>query len=493
MSSQVIIRRNAGQEIPEDFFKLALENCPHAWGAATVQDGKLELHHGEKITLEALRETEANFGDFTLCLVNSPQALNLKNVPPYEIAVDKDDEPVIALVVDGDFPGFAKEKSTHPSSYYLADFVSDQVLDLLDNFDGDLAKVMEKIGGDRFKEKVKMNTVSRGFLNFICSNGREVTIAQGDTSKEFPWGWVSNTFGYGEKKKEEPAPKKKGGGLFGGRSTTREKFETPHQPSNNVVAAGADKAPPTETAVKAPPTPPPATPKPVALTLQNIVVKQIAIPGHLSRKLAKRWIKDRIGHIPPNYQEEGAKFNMYIGPDGKNLTIQEVQRALGMTAASLPKLENPKAPNQKDIEPKNIDSSKVVSNPLPIVSPASRERFQRYFSDERVKKIIAENGDLITDPDNVQGYEGKIPPFAEQLQMKDMRDFDALPFLEFEAIGRTNIHDLACACYAYKQRALKAELRLSKYEKKETKETKQEVQSEAPKSGGGLFKKRAAA
>lgn len=488
--SQLFIRRKPNQQIPEDFFAL----CPkRIYGVAIVADNKLETMRGENLDLETLRATEEDFKDVPITIFLSDRqeyATNLEAVPPYDLIGNDDDEPLVTLFADGEFPGYVKEKSALPGSFHLAAVIADHCETVFDAVEKDLGKLMNKLSQDNFKEKIKMNSVSRGYLMFVAQNGGCIQINQGETAKEFPWGWVSDTLGYGAEAPKEEKPAKKPG-LFSKKSTVRETF---HQPSNNVVAAGADKTPPTETAVKAPPAESKPV-KPTGLTLQNITVKAVGIPTNYPRKRAKNWIKERIGHCPPNYQEPGAKFNMYFGPDGKQLTLAQVKEALGMSAAGLPKLDNPKAENQKDIEPKNIDSSKLVSDPLPILSPASRERFQRYLSDERVKKIIAENGDLITDPDNVQGYEGKIPPFANQLQMKDMSDFDALPFKEFEAIGRTNIHDLAVVCYTYKQRALKAELRLTKFEKKvEPKKEEEVVQpTETKVKKPGLFARKAAA
>lgn len=494
--SQVIIRRKANQEIPEDFLKLALAQCPKTWGIALIDGGKLETKRGTDIDLDLIRATEKDFNDvpFTLFLSSADKATNLNDISPYDLVGNDDDEPLLTVFIDGEFPGYNREKSSSSSAYFLAQECANIAELIFDAVDKDLGKLMVKLGEKNFSEKIKMNAVSHGYITFVAQNGGMVSIGQGDTHKEFPWGWVSNTFGFGETKeppKEEPTKKK---GLFAKRSTVREPVN--HQPSNNVIEAGADKVPPKETAVQAPP---PTQNKPIPLTLTNIIVKEMAIPAHLPRKLAKRWIKERIGHVPPNYQENGAKFKIYFGPDGKHLTLSEVQRALGHSAMGLPKLENPKSQSQKDVEPKNIDSSKLVSSPLPIISPSARERFQRFISDTRIKKIIGENSGLITDPDNVQGYEGKIVPLNEQLQMKDMKDVDALPFVEFEAIGRSDIHMLAVMCWHYKVRALKAELALSKAKPKKTEAqhveehtlAKEELAPETKKKG--LFARRAVA
>lgn len=490
--SSVIIRRKAGQQIPEDFLKLALEKCPKVWGFAVVADNKLETKTGTLLELADVRQTEVDFNDvpFSLYLSSADKATNLADVSPYDLIGDADDNPIIAGLISGEFPGYVKEKSSMSSAHHLATEIANQAQTIYDILDKDLGKTMNKLGEKSFAEKIKMNAVSVGHVMLVAQNGATITLSQGDTAKEFPWGWVSNTFGYGEKEKEaDPPPKKKGGLLS--RSTVREKVE--HQPSNNVIEKGVDQPPPKETAVQAPKAEAPP-PKKVPITLSNITIKKIGIPGHYPRKLAKRWIKGRIGHCPPNYAEEGAKFEMYVGPDGAHMTLQEVKAALGIKAAELPKLTNPKADSQKDVEPKNIDSSAIASNPRPLFSAASRERFQTYFSTERVKKIIGENAGLVTDPENVQGFEGKIAAMHQQLGMKDTSDFDALPFIEFEAIGRSNIHDLAVCLWHYKTEALKARKQLEKLKpKKSVEELKAEHQlaQEELKPKKGLLARRA--
>lgn len=490
-SSQVIIRRKAGQKMPEAFLTAALAACPNAWGIAYVEGGKLELKQGEKIDLEDIRSAEDNFGDFTMCLVNSPNATNLKDYGPYELAA-RDDEPVVAVFIDGEFPGFVKEKSSHPAAYHFANYISDQVIDLLDNVDGNIDKALEKIGGDRFKEKIKMNTVSRGYLTFVAENDKAVSITQGDTAKEYPWGWVSNTFGWDAEKKEEPKEEKKKS-IFSKRSTVREKAQV----NNDVVVSGAGDPPKADTAVKAPegnglPAKPKQDTKPVILSLENITVKKVKCPDHYSRKQRRTWAKQHIGHIPPNLDQNGNEYEVYVSPTGRLLSREEVQKALGMSAAKLPALNNPK--HEKNPDPDNIDAGKQVStNPLPIVSPTGRKRMTGFISDERIQKVISENASVIADPDKVQGHEAKIEPLRVQLGMKDMNDFDCLPFPEIQKIAATNFHDICCLMWDYRRRALQAEHKLKRIEKtgQLMEETPQKVEEQPPKRS--MFSRRSAA
>ncbi len=498
--SQVIIRRKAGQSIPEDFLSL----CPtKVFGISLVDKNKLETPHGTDFTLEALRATENDFKDvaFTLFLSDADKATDLNDVSPYDLIGNDDDEPLLSVHIAGEFPGFAKEKSSRSPAYHLAAFIAEYCETVFDAVDKDLGKLMNKISEDKFKDKIKMNAVSHGALMFVAQNGACVTITQGDTAKEFPWGWVSDTLGYTEGKKEEPKKEEeKPKGLFARRSSTREKFQS------NAVERTPDAQPPkADTAVKAEdpnnlPAKPEATKtKPVILTLENITIKKVKCPGGYSRKNRRIWAKSIIGYTPPNIDQQDAEYQVYVSPTGAVLTKKEIQKALGQSAVGLPKLDNPiPLGRNEDREAKHIDPDRPVPNPLPILSKNGRDRMHRILSDDRIKKVIAENASLITDPDMVQNKEAKLPLFAAQLGMKDMKEFDAFPFIEIERIGRNEIHDLATLAWAWKCRALSAEHKLGKA-KPQTQQTtapepeQQDAPAETPPKRAGLFARRAAA
>lgn len=497
MSQGVIIRRKAGQAIPEDYFTLASENCPKVFGIAIVADGKIERNQGESLDLETLRETEKDFNDcdFTVYLGETTSGTNLKDVPPYDMLDNDDDEVVLTMFAEGNFPGFVKEKASHPAEYYLAEFASDKISDIFDAVDKDLDKLMTKLGADRFKEQLKMNAVSRGFITFVAQNGKSLTIAQGDTAKEFPWGWVSNTFGYGEKKEAAPVEEPKKKSLFSrNKSTVREK----HVP-DDVAAAGAAKAPPTATALPKDAKTgsnnisQPAKPKPVILAIDNIKVKKMKAPQSFNRRAKKAWFKERLGHIPPTWNNIDAEYEVYIGPMGQILTKAEIKAALGMSAASLPELKNPKAGKQDDIEADNIDLDRPVPNPLPMMSKNGRDRMHRMISDERIKKLIAENAAVVEDPERAQNREAKIPRMFMQLGMKDVADFDKLPSVEWERMGRNDIHDLACWTWDYRTRALMAEAKLASLTQKQPSATKDVEEPVAQPKKRSLFSRQNAA
>jgi len=495
MSQGVIIIKKANAEVPKDFLELALQSCPKVWGAAFVDKGVLEIMHGENPVAEDLLKTLDEFKDIgiTLYLGDSTSATNLKGVPPFPLIETDDEEPLVAIIPEGNFPGYAKEKSTFPPAYHLAEHLFDDFNASFDMVDKNLDKFMGGIEKDSFKKKMNLASVSRGYITVIARNNQVITFSQGETAKDFDWGWCSNTFGYGAEKKEEPkAEPEKKGGMFSRRSTVREKH-VDHQPSGNVTGNGADKSPPTETAIKAPesgtPKPPPKEPKKLVV-IEDITIKKMKIPP-MNRKNRANWIKEKIGYKPNTIDDVNAEYEVYTKPDGTVLSRDEINRLFGLSAAKLfdeKKLTNA-PPLGAQTENQNIDSSKEVIQPMPILSGSARERSKRFISDERILKLISENSEVITDPDNVQNTETKIPPHWQQLGEKDSSQWDALPFLEIEKYGRADIHALAVLAYSWKMRALKAEHSIKSKIKDGMKDQLKPVEAEAepPKKARGMF------
>lgn len=492
--SQVIVRRPAGKELPADFIQLVLEKCPKAWGIAILADKKMEINHGTGLDLETVQNTIENFkdSDITFYFAENSTATNLGDICPFPVITNGDEEPLVAIFLDGNFPGSEKAGSSHPAHYHLGIELMNTLGDVYELLDKDLDKFMEKIKSPSFDKKMKMHSVSRGYITVVAQNGGAVTFAQGDTAGDIPGGcWASNTFGYGKKAEEPPKeekPEKKSMFPSVGKSTVREKHVPP---SNAVQATGADKPKATETAVKAPPVGQPNKEavkevKQQALTIENIKVTKVRLPGHLSRKNRRAWIKERIGYTPPTTDNPEQQYEVYTTPSGTTLTKKEVQKLFGLSATKLQPLDNPK-PTGKT-ETTNIDVDKQVSNqPLPVLSPTARNRLHNFISDERIKKVISENAEMVTDPDRVQGHEGKIAQFREQMGMKDTHDFDCLPFPELQKIASASFHDICVLAHDWRRRALTAEHRLGKVEKKEPKAEKVEATATPEKEKKSMF------
>lgn len=422
-----ILHRKAGTYPPNDLLERILKENPTAWGAATVNEGALQIN--SEATPTTLKELQATFEalpdtDITFYFCNSPTALSTKDMSPYILvatpsAEDPEEEnPQIVAFIRGNFPAHVKAGSSHPPEYHLVNDVLMPKFDgLYEMADGDLDKIMTNLMKPHFKKEMLLNSVAEGTITVVAANGVSMTFDQGDTGKEFPWGWVSDTYGYGEEKVEAPKPEKKKG-LFS-RSTVRE----------------AAPKPPITTAVE--------PPKTDTTVIKNYSVKKWAPQAHYSRKDRKNAYKMRIGYAPKGW-ENNIEVDVYVGPDNKIMTFAEV-KALGPQALGVIQLaKNPE--KEKDYDAAGVkhgdtlpaESPQVTTDILPIMSPKSREGVNDIRNKDNYKKIISENAVVISDPKQAEGFETKFVDFAKQMGAKTMQEFACWDFEMRYNLAKTN-------------------------------------------------------
>jgi len=464
--SGVTIKRNASLAIPEDYLKIAIKENPTAWGCAIVTpDGLMTSSGDSTMDIEVLQDTLKDFEnrDIFFYLCNSESAINMDDVSPFWL-LEKDDAPLLVAFIEGSFPGFTKTDSSHPSEYhFLQDYLQPKVNDLWELCDNDLPKLMSFIEKPGFKKDLLLHANPRGCVTFVAANGKALTFATGEGSSEYKWGWVSRNYGYALAKPEEPKaekpPEKKS--LFPSKSTTREKFVPPGTAVSPAPTAGA-------TAV------------------QNFTIRKEAPKASDSRKDRKMFYQRRIGYCPKGW-EQNIAIECWVDPKTNQTVFLSEIKKLGIDAVGVPKLNNPGRAEGKDTEPNNVTGNERPTGPavtdavLPIMSPKTREYAHDYLRKEDVKKLIAENGDPISEPKDAKGQEIKIAGFGEQLGLKDgLSDFARLPFSQYKKIATENAELMANLCWAFKNMAFT--YKLSKVTAEEKHELAHEELKPAKKS-----------
>lgn len=482
MQGGTIVQRKASTFIPNEYLEAVLAANPNCWGATMVGEEGLQLNSGEEgASLEFIQETMKTFEDkdITFYFGHSDAALNKADIPPYILIVKKDGEEEVPQIVgffDGNFPAYDKGGSSHPPEYHLAvDYLIPKLEGLWEIADGDLNKVTTQLQKPHFRKELLLTSVSRGTITLVCANGVALTFAQSDLSGEFPWGWVSNTHGYKAEAMKAPDKPAKRASMFEGKSTVREKVGA--QPDNVTEAtkelqtatggfpkgsvpadklAEATAAAKTDTAVK------------------GYTVKKWRPDSGASRSQKKDQYKMRIGYLPKGWKDkEPIEIDVYYNPEGKIMTFDQVKK-LGLQAAAIMALaKNP--PAERDIEPHEVRSEdtrpteKVVTEVLPIMPPATKERIKAMMRDPAVQKIIAENADIIENPAVVQAIEAKFTDFARQLGEKSIDAFIPWSYGMMLDLGKTDPEGLAVMCWTYRNmvasnRTKKAEAAVAKVE-----------------------------
>lgn len=430
MQTGAIVRLNAGCVFPNEFIETVLKNNTKGWGVAAIveEDGqkKLMINSGDDpLDLEFIQSAVKEYNKFpmTWYFCNSDAAINIADVPPYILIGDGNDPKLVGFV-EGNCPGYANKDSSHPPEHFYTDkLLIPKLMNIAEMVDEDFPKLLSQLEKPLFKTELLKDFVSRGVITLIADTGAVFDYYLPPLS-EYKWGWTSNNYGYAIAKAEEPKvvaaePEKKK--LFPNKSTVREK----HVPE----------------AIKEVVTPPKSE---GATVLHNITVKKWKPAGTLSRKDRKDAYTQMIGYAPPGWEKD-VTVEVYYGPDNKLMTFAQVKR-LGLEAAKLPKLNNPrhKGDNRdnKDTEAHIVEAhedrdhvtaggKQVAAEILPIMPPKSREFVKNILADVRVQKKIAENAVAIMDPNKMGAFEVKHPDFPAQLGMKSIDDFTMIEYEEF--------------------------------------------------------------
>jgi len=430
-----IIRRNAGCSIPSGYLKLAIAANPTAWGVSVVTPEGLITNSGDtppsvELFEGALEEYPDRDIQFFLC--SSDTAINMEDVSPFWLAQAEDDPKIIGFVT-GNIPGYKQTGSSHPSEYhFVEDYLAPKIRNIWEMLDGDIDKIFAQIEKPMFKKDV-MNNVSAGAVTLVAHNGKSISWAVGDTASEYKWGWVSHNYGYAEGAPKAVEATKKAS-MFPSRSTVREK--APVSPGT----AAADKSP----------------------SKPAYIVRKMKPRANDSRQEQKKFYQRFLGWLPVGW-DKGVEIEIWVDSDtNQPLTASDIKQ-LGWDAvvlAALPPLNNPPRAGQKNVEPDHVQGNERPTGPavtdlvLPVMSPKAREYIKDVMRRDDVKKLIASNGEPLTDPKDMKGNEIKLAGFGEQLGLKNMDDFERLPFSWYKEIAEKNAEAMANMCWAFKNMAI---------------------------------------
>lgn len=408
----VIIQRRADSSIPDDYTSLALTENPTAWGAAIPTPDGLEINSGDGMDLETFNNTLAEFPDRDIYwyLCNSESAINMDDVPPYNIIENEKEEPELILLITGEYPGYKKPDSTHPTAYhYVHEFIIPELQSMYELAEGDIVKVLTQIDKPIFRKKMLSGAIGSVAMTFVTANGKACTIVQGDGHNEYKWGWVSSNYGYAlappePEKKEDPPPKKS---AFPKKSTVREPAPSAQPPK------GVDVTPP----VKAGAT---------SVGNGSIGVRKVKPRADSSKQDRKTFYKRYIGYCPEGWENpKGVEIEVYFDKNTNLLMTLSDIKNLKMDAVAVPILNNPPRAGGKDTAPDHINGGEnnkekaVTTESLPLLGPNSRDFLAKRMKRDDIQKLMSEDGKEVTDPARIAEQEKKMTGFSDQMGEKD--------------------------------------------------------------------------
>jgi hypothetical protein len=337
---------------------------------------------------------------------------------PFNI-LEKDKKISLVAFADGEFNAFSQTDSAHSNEYHLVtNLLIPEAKQLYRLVGEDIAKFMLEIA-DPAKQQLFLNaSVPRGTITLLAANGAVFSFEKNERKGKFPWGWVSDTYGYAEK--EFPAKDEKQSTVSAMKAKLLGKPVAKPEPSLIVPAK--------DTSV------------PTVLQQKTEETAQLGSPPRdiHSKGALKKWYRHNAlnGILPTNWSERPE-----VPLKSKIKTFKDIP----IVADTKPVDSKP-----KDVEPKHIPvADKPKENPqehkIPIISVGAKKDIIDKFL-----KTVDTNSAEILDPKNIQSLENRLPTFCEQVGLKGLEETFRWSFKSLVELGEISKEALATLLMNYR-------------------------------------------
>lgn len=448
----VIIQRNAGKVVPASYLTLAVTAHHDAIGSVMADkrsDGTPELLTAvgytselnlapDKLLTQIQGMLDAAKDKDVILFLGSSTTKNDDDLQPHILLTNESGDPQVACFLVGDFNNFAQAESAHPPEFFAATtFLRPMVKKLFTQCGNDLDKLFSELNDPVTAQNIRNSFGAKGIALFTGANGAVAGISQGMNAKEYPWGEVSEHFGYTED--TGSVVKNRLADMLGMKSK-RTKAEGEQQKPQEEPAKPA----PTEVPAEKPQAQPePAkVPLPQGGTEIKFVLK--ACPSTLKGKNSvKNWYRNNSldGTVPENFKSR-PKVKCKV-PDEPIRTLQDLPQTetkvpadagtqkqvekpqksgglagmLGMRGKNAPKAEQKETPAapQPEQKPAEGDPQPEPKREIqPLLSPQELKALREGFmATDIVRKHVDKSSNDVPDPKVVHDFEQKLPTFAE--------------------------------------------------------------------------------
>lgn len=197
MQNSLIVRKFAGQVIPDAYIEKVLPVYNASWGAAYLTDegGMSAAMKDEGLTKEGFDEMNLHFMDAEVCFFFSQAQMELQ---PYPI-IETDGKYRLLAFLEGNFKNKLGPGDTMSNENALVERWLKPKLQKLHGFlGGDLSKIRAEIEEDGTTEEFKNMIEDRGTFVLWFPDGAYTITQSNPAFGSYPWGTVSNNLGYTE-------------------------------------------------------------------------------------------------------------------------------------------------------------------------------------------------------------------------------------------------------------------------------------------------------
>lgn len=503
-----ILHRFSGMIAPLDYLKVLAKNNSHGFGFVHLGETGMEVKtFPGSVDMDVVFTAQTKFPRQTFYwAADLPSKYMESDLQPFVLLSQKMsrpdrealDIPLIALLMEGDFSRYYYKETGHVDAWNVSEkFFKPKVEQLWRLTNGNLDKVYEELSADHVKDEVGNVFTTNGNIVLVFANGKDIKYEKSDTCRQFEWGWVSNTYGWGKKTAVENM-----GDLLKGAAA----------PLVSAVKAveglGTPKAKPED------------DPNKIEFYLKDYEKKRC--PAGIDRgKRVDAWYRQNAGYLPTNARQERpfvymltdrrkAEYKLKAYRDkvekktmmpktetaieaAMNKALEEKSVTLSTKVPSeVPAQEEPKkltasdrlkakaaarkaAQDQAEVKPKDIEPHNLPKpddkgvyhltpkpspdliniEDLPILPPEDKVEILSYG-----KKFGDVDGEWMPNPDELKQIEAKLPDAFALLGFKGASPTYGWTFVRFKEIAQKHPDFGALLMMAYRNDGIRAKIAL---------------------------------
>lgn len=411
-TKSVIIERNKGAKIPEDMLKLASSACNSCFGYALGTGTKVHMERAPMVDMEFLNmvndDDEFQKQNSVFYLGKYPATkgeLKGDMIQPFVLLSDKDDNPMLVCFLAGDFSQFREDKSEYPDEFFaVKKRLGEKVRQFGDMLGGDIKRVIGELSRPVAREEIGGLIGEQGGKILLLSNTGDLVSYTKDktgTNREFPWGRVTDSFGFGKtpdnvKKSETPPP----AGIVQKTLSKLEQFRL----NKKLGLPGATQTP--SPAVTEPATATPAegdVAAPINNTTPSLPKQElvmIAAPIKWSKNQKRDFYNKHFGMCPEGYNS-GARMASDILLKTSSLRLVQDWKTVSPDTAII-------SFHQADKK-----SAPVTTTTTTLLIPLLNKEQDAALRDKFIATLDAHSKKM-PDPHQMQDMESKVPTFCER-------------------------------------------------------------------------------